>query len=78
MNWDQIKREWRGVCNRILLTWGKFSEDDLVFIDGDRGRFIDLYAQRYGIGGAKASSRVDDFARSLPPLSSPEDLGRNI
>ncbi|MEQ8846598.1 hypothetical protein [Botrimarina sp.] len=69
MNWEQIKQDWRFVSQRVMLTWGKLSEDDLVFIGGDRGRFVDLYSQRYGCDGSAAILRVDDFARglALPP-----------
>ncbi|TWT41314.1 CsbD family protein [Botrimarina hoheduenensis] len=74
MSWDQIKREWAFVCQRVLLTWGKLSEDDLAFIGGDRARFIDLYEQRYGGGKARAGERIDEFAMRL--TSRPQNMDR--
>ena len=38
MNWDQIKCNWKEVSDRIKLTWGKLSEDDLTAITGKRDR----------------------------------------
>lgn len=65
MNWEVIEREWEFVRQRVLLTWGKLSEDDLVFIAGDRDRFVDLYEQRYGVDRERATTRVDAFAENL-------------
>ena len=36
MNWDQIKCNWKQVSDKIKLTWGKLSEDDLAAIAGKR------------------------------------------
>ena len=36
MNWDQIKRNWKQVSDKIKVTWGKLSEKDLTTIAGDR------------------------------------------
>ena len=44
MNWDHIERQWQRVSKQVMLTWGEFTEDDLVSISGDRDRFIGLYA----------------------------------
>ncbi len=30
MIWNQIKDNWKEVCDKIKLTWGKLSEDDLT------------------------------------------------
>ncbi|TWT33872.1 hypothetical protein KOR34_37080 [Posidoniimonas corsicana] len=70
MSWEVIERDWKFVCNQVLLTWGKLSEDDLVFIAGDRDRFVDLYVQRYGVDRERATARVDAFAENLA-LTSP-------
>lgn len=65
MSWETIKREWSFVCQQVFLTWGKLSEDDLIFIAGDRDRFIKRYEHRYGGGEANASVRIDEFAMHL-------------
>ncbi|MEO0531947.1 MAG: CsbD family protein [Planctomycetota bacterium] len=72
MTWEQIKHDWQHVTTEVMRTWGRFSEDDLAYINGDRERFVELYAQRYGSESTKAASRVDDFASALTPPASAE------
>ena len=68
MTWDQIKSNWMPVCGRIMETWGKLSEDDLVAIAGDRQHLIALLQLRYGYGRVQAETKVDAFAQQLFPM----------
>ena len=65
MNWDQIKSHWKEVCDKIKLTWGKFSNDDLTAIAGRRDRLAGLLQERYGCAKEYAENKVDQFARQL-------------
>ena len=65
MHWDQIKCNWIQVCDKIKVTWGKLSEDDLAAIAGQRDLHTGLLQQRYGYAKAKAETKVDDFAQGL-------------
>ncbi len=65
MNWDQIKRNWKQVSDKIQVTWGKLSEDDLDAIAGRREQLTDLLRKRYGYGREVAEQKVDDFAQGL-------------
>ena len=65
MNWDQIKCNWIQVCDKIKLTWGKLSEDDLAVVAGDRDLLSGLLQQRYGYAKGQAETKVDDFAQGL-------------
>lgn len=67
MNWDQIKRNWEAVSDKIKLTWGKLSEDDLMSIAGQRDQFANLLQQRYGYDRTVAVKAVDKFAERLKP-----------
>ena len=67
MNWDQIKCNWKEVSDKIRLTWGKLSEDDLTAIAGQRDQFVDLLQERYGYGKVSAENTVDQFAQALNP-----------
>ena len=67
MNWDQIKGNWKEVCDTIKRTWGKLSEDDLAAIAGRRDLFSDLLQQRYGYAKVDAENKVDEFAHELNP-----------
>ena len=65
MNWDQIKNNWDVVSDKIKLTWGKLSEDDLDVVGGQRDQLAIMLQQRYGYASVVAHSRVDEFAQSL-------------
>lgn len=65
MNWDQIKRNWIQVSDKIKTTWGKLSEDDLNTIAGKRDLLSSLLQQRYGYEKLQAETKVDDFAKRL-------------
>jgi uncharacterized protein YjbJ (UPF0337 family) len=65
MNWEQIEYHWDQVQDRIKVTWGKLSEDDLTTITGSREQLGHLLQQRYGLEKLQAEQRVDEFAREL-------------
>jgi uncharacterized protein YjbJ (UPF0337 family) len=65
MNWNQIKSNWIQVCDKIKVTWGKLSEDDLAAIAGNRDLLSDMLKQRYGYATVLAETKVDDFAQRL-------------
>ena len=65
MNWDQIRCNWKQASDKIKLTWGKLSEDDLDKIAGNRDLLSTLLQQRYGYATAQAEMKVDEFAQGL-------------
>jgi len=65
MNWDQIKDNWNDVSDKIKLTWGKLSEDDITTIAGQRDQFARLLQERYGYEQESAEKAVDQFALRL-------------
>ncbi len=65
MNWEQIKSDWKHVCDQIKVTWGKLSENDLFEAAGNRKNLVILLEQRYGYAHVLAESKVDDFAQRL-------------
>jgi uncharacterized protein YjbJ (UPF0337 family) len=65
MNWDQIKGNWKAVSDKIKVTWGKLSEDDLATIAGQRDEFAGLLQQRYGYARIDAEKKVDQFAQEM-------------
>ena len=67
MNWDQIKSNWKEVSDKIKLTWGKLSEDDLIAIAGQRDRLASLLQQKYAYAKVDAENKVDRFAHELNP-----------
>jgi uncharacterized protein YjbJ (UPF0337 family) len=67
MNWDQIKGNWKAASDKIKLTWGKLSEDELTAISGQRDLFAGLLQERYGWQKVDAENKVDKFAQELTP-----------
>ena len=67
MNWDEIESNWKQVTDKIKVTWGKLSEDDLAAIAGKRDLLSSLLQERYGYEKAQADKKVDDFAQELSP-----------
>ena len=65
MKWDQVKRDWLSVSQQIKLKWGKFTDEDLAMISGDRESFVRLFEQRYEDGQAAAEQKIDAFILAL-------------
>ena len=78
MNWDQIKRNWEQVSDKIKVTWGKLSERDLATIAGDRDQLVDILQQRYGYADILAEQKVDDFAQRLNPQFEALNAGERV
>jgi uncharacterized protein YjbJ (UPF0337 family) len=67
MKWEQVTSNWDAACTKIKLTWGKFSEADLVSINGDRNRLAAILQERYGYDKQATDNAIDRFARDLQP-----------
>ena len=65
MRWDQVKRDWLSVSQQVKLKWGKFTNEDLAMISGQRESFVRLFEQRYGDDQATAEVKVDAFVQGL-------------
>ena len=65
MKWNQVKRDWLSVSQQIKLKWGKFTDEDLAMICGDRESFVRLFEQRYGDGRTTAEEKIEAFILEL-------------
>ena len=65
MKWDQVKRNWLSVSQQVKLKWGKFTDEDLAMISGQRESFVRLFEQRYGDDQAEAERKVEAFVLGL-------------
>jgi uncharacterized protein YjbJ (UPF0337 family) len=48
MNRDQFKGQWSQFKGELKKQWGKFTDDDLMQIEGDYDKFIGVMQERYG------------------------------
>ncbi len=74
MKWDQVTRDWLSVSQQIRLKWGKFTNEDLAMISGQRESFVRLFKQRYGNDQATAEIEVDAFVQGLQSPPEPTRL----
>ena len=65
MKWDQVNRDWLSVSQQVKLKWGKFTDEDLAMISGQRDSFVRLLEQRYGDDPAEAERKVEAFVLGL-------------
>lgn len=67
MKWDHVKRNWASVSAEIKRTWGKFTDEDLLLISGQRESLVRLFALRYSSNQEAAEAKVDAFVLGLEP-----------
>lgn len=48
MNTDQFKGQWVQFKGEVKKQWGKFTDDDLMQIEGDYDKFVGRVQERYG------------------------------
>ena len=72
MNWDAIKGNWTQLRGRILMQWGKLTDDQLDVIEGRRELLLGKLQEAYGMTAEEAERQVCDwenaeFSRSDAP-----------
>jgi uncharacterized protein YjbJ (UPF0337 family) len=48
MNRDQFKGGWKQFKGELKKQWGKFTDDDLMQIEGDYDKFVGTVQKHYG------------------------------
>jgi uncharacterized protein YjbJ (UPF0337 family) len=48
MTRERFKEKWNDFKGELKKQWGRFSDDDLMQIEGDYDKFINLVQERYG------------------------------
>lgn len=61
MNWDEIKGSWTELKGKVKQRWGRFTDDDLIEIDGKREQLIGCVQKRYGRAREEAEQEVEEF-----------------
>lgn len=65
MNWDQLEGKLKQSTGKIREKWGKFTEDDLHVIAGNRDQLIGKIQERYGLAKEAAQKQADEFLKGL-------------
>ena len=61
MNWDQIEGKWKQFAGSARENWGKFTDDDLVTLTGQKDQLVGKIQERYGIAKAEAETQADKW-----------------
>jgi uncharacterized protein YjbJ (UPF0337 family) len=61
MNRDILKGQWKQLQGRIRQRWGRFTEDDLALIAGDRDVLMGKIQEYYGRSREQAENDLEDW-----------------
>lgn len=68
MNADQFKGKWVQFKGEVKKQWGKFTDDDLMQIEGNYDTFVGRVQERYGDKKDEVVRWADDwYARQGKP-----------
>jgi uncharacterized protein YjbJ (UPF0337 family) len=59
MNWDQIEGNWKQAKGEVKTRWGKLTDDDLTYIDGQRDRLVGKLQEKYGLSKEEAERELE-------------------
>ena len=59
MNEDIFAGQWKQMRGTLKSWWGKLSEDDFEWIEGQKNKLIDLVQEKYGYTRDQAREEVD-------------------
>jgi uncharacterized protein YjbJ (UPF0337 family) len=59
VNTDILKGEWTQLKGRIRQQWGRFTDDDIARINGDREVFLGKLQELYGRTREDAEAELD-------------------
>ena len=72
MNREQFKGLWNQLKGELKKQWGKFTDDDLLQIEGDYDKFIGKVQERYGERKDEISRWVEQWQSSLKSKDNPD------
>ncbi len=62
---DRLKGMWNQFKGEVRTQWAKLTDDDMLYIEGQRDKLIGRIQERYGIAKDEAARQVDDFERKF-------------
>jgi len=65
MNLDQLKGSWTQVKGKVKEEWGKLTDDELNWVEGNQDRLIGKIQEKYGKSKEEAQKDVDRFLGKL-------------
>lgn len=68
MSWSLIKRNWHLFSPLVAESWDSLTYGDLLFVDGDRARLVQLLGNRYALTPEVAERRVRLFEEGMESI----------
>ena len=69
---EQFKGLWIQLKGELKKQWGKFTDDDLLQIEGDYDKFIGKVQERYGERKDEISRWMEQWQSSLKSKDNPD------
>ena len=66
MNEDILKGHWSQLKGRVRQEWGRFTNDDVARIDGDREILLGRLQELYGRTREEAEEELEQFLSAEP------------
>jgi uncharacterized protein YjbJ (UPF0337 family) len=63
MNSEQFKGKWSQFKGELKKRWGKFTDDDLLQIEGDYDKFTGTVMERYGTKKEEVNQWAEEWYR---------------
>lgn len=60
--WNDIKGNWKQFKGEVQKQWGKLTDDDLDYINGERQKLVGRLQERYGETQQDFERQVDEWA----------------
>lgn len=64
MDWNHIEANWKQFKGKIQEKWGKFTDDELDVIRGNRQKLEGEIQDKYGVSNDEAKRLLDAFYSS--------------
>lgn len=65
MNWDRIEGKWKQLSGSVQEHWGKFTNDDIQTLTGQKDQLVGKIQERYGIAKADAQEQAEKWSRTI-------------
>jgi uncharacterized protein YjbJ (UPF0337 family) len=72
LNQDQFKGNWKQFKGELKQKWGKFTDDDLLFIEGSYDKYEGKLQERYGDRKEEIKQWTDEWFKQHPYEPSPK------
>jgi uncharacterized protein YjbJ (UPF0337 family) len=66
MNEDILRGQWSQLKGRVRQEWGRFTNDDVARIDGDREVLLGRLQELYGRTREEAEEELEQFLSAEP------------